>query len=168
MMRAILVTAAVLSLVVAACQTTPARPKPPREAIGIDPAAELLPPGGDGRAAGAHRLMAIHTEVLVIALTCKDYVGIPTLHWHYTNFTAAIAGPLIDAQAVLTPLAPSDGLEPGVPPFDAYRTALANREARKAQLIGSWDYCWSRIWAFADVVKWTAADAARFMNRTGI
>lgn len=88
----------------------------------------------------AEQLMRMHTELMVMGLTCDSIFPEYKTFAKYQEFTVKNRKMLSEAEATLIGHFQRTG-GGGTAKFDTYRTELANQISRRVGVIGSWSYC---------------------------
>ena len=91
------------------------------------------------REAYADTLLRLHTQFLVVSLSCDGPYARPELHNDYRRFTTEYEALLSSAETTT-----NQRLRREQDSLDAYRTRLANDEARLAGDVGDGVYCAAR------------------------
>lgn len=91
----------------------------------------------------AEQLMRMHTEMMVIGLTCRTVVPEKKPFDLYQDFSVKNRALLSNSEATLIGFYKKTG--GGVRQFDTYRTELANEISRRAATIGIAQYCQSFV-----------------------
>jgi len=87
----------------------------------------------------AEQLMRMHTEMMVVGLTCKSVVPEKNPFGLYQDFSVKNRSLLSNSEATLIGHYKKTG--GGLRQFDTYRTELANEISRRAATIGIPQYC---------------------------
>ncbi len=87
----------------------------------------------------AEQLMRMHTEMMVVGLTCRTVVPEKNPFGLYQDFSVKNRALLSSSEATLIGFYKKTG--GGVRQFDTYRTELANEISRRAATIGIPQYC---------------------------
>lgn len=88
----------------------------------------------------AEQLMRMHTEMMVVGLTCKSVVPEKNPFGLYQDFSVKNRALLSNSEAALIGYYKKTGGN-GVQKFDTFRTELANEVSRRAATIGIPQYC---------------------------
>lgn len=121
------VATATLALAPAVAEAAPAKPAKPAACY-------------NRKEHAAEQLMRMHTELMVLGLTCDSIFPEHKSFARYQEFTVKNRKMLSDAEAVLIGHFQRTG-GGGTAKFDTYRTELANQISRRVGVIGSWSYC---------------------------
>lgn len=88
----------------------------------------------------AEQMVRLHTELMVIGLTCQSIFPEHNTFVKYQEFTIKNRAILSEAEGALISHFQRNG-GGGTSRFDAYRTDLANQISRRVGVIGSYSYC---------------------------
>lgn len=89
----------------------------------------------------AEQLIRIHTELMVVGLTCKDVTPDKAPFARYQEFTVKHRSHISKAEAELASFLGKGNRSAGIRHFDMYRTEMANEISRRAAIIGTPLYC---------------------------
>lgn len=88
----------------------------------------------------AEQMVRLHTELMVIGLTCQSIFPEHNTFVKYQEFTIKNRAMLSEAEGALISHFQRNG-GGGTNRFDTYRTELANQISRRVGVIGSYSYC---------------------------
>lgn len=88
----------------------------------------------------AEQMVRLHTELMVIGLTCQSIFPEHNTFVKYQEFTIKNRAVLSEAEGALISHFQRNG-GGGTSRFDTYRTELANQISRRVGVIGSYSYC---------------------------
>lgn len=89
----------------------------------------------------AEQLIRLHTEMMVIGLTCKDVAPAKAPFAKYQEFTVKNRSLISKAEGELASFLGKGNKAAGTRQFDMYRTEMANEISRRAAIIGTPLYC---------------------------
>ncbi|MCW2247510.1 hypothetical protein M2352_003144 [Azospirillum fermentarium] len=89
----------------------------------------------------AEQLIRVHTEMMVVGLTCKDVMPDKAPFAKYQDFTVKNRSQISKAEAELASFLGKGNKAAGTRQFDMYRTEMANEISRRAAIIGTPLYC---------------------------
>ena len=98
-------------------------------------------PRPDPHDIAAEQLMRMHTEMMVIGLTCKSVVPEKNPFGLYQDFSVKNRALLSSSEASLIGFYKKSGGGNATRQFDMFRTELANETSRRAATIGIAQYC---------------------------
>ncbi|AWK89072.1 hypothetical protein [Azospirillum thermophilum] len=92
----------------------------------------------------AEQALRMHTEMMVVGLTCRDVYPEEKPYDLYQNFTIKNRATLSSSEATMIDYFRKHGGN-GTKQFDTYRTELANEVSRRAAVIGRGEYCMNMV-----------------------
>lgn len=108
----------------------------------------------------AEQMVRLHTELMVIGLTCQSIFPEEKTFAKYQEFTVKNRKLISDAEGTLISHMGRTQRGNGTRNFDMYRTELANSISRRVGVIGSWSYCQQFIPRATSAVAMSGEDVA--------
>lgn len=104
----------------------------------------------------AEQMVRLHTELMVIGLTCQSIFPEHQTFLKYQEFTIKNKAVLSDAEGTM--IGHFKRTAGGAGRFDTYRTEMANEISRRVGVIGSYSYCQQFIPRAENALKMPADD----------